>query len=144
MNCSGIITKHFIILSDMDKVKMHQSELFYSRHVLKNKAKKAMEEHTDFVESIELSTKEALWPGDRKVRIVFELYRFEILYHYCEFRHDENSDWKSMTRDDEGYFEYTVTDENGQEATERIKFPTHQELMEAHEEISKKYNLLDV
>lgn len=136
MNCSGIITKHFIILSDMDKVKMHQSELFYSRHVLKNKAKKAMEEHTDFVEYDR--------PGDRKVRIVFELYRFEILYHYCEFRHDENSDWKSMTRDDEGYFEYTVTDENGQEATERIKFPTHQELMEAHEEISKKYNLLDV
>lgn len=95
-----------------------------------------MEEHTDFVEFER--------PKDRKVRVVFELYRYEILFHYCEFRHDENGEWKSMKKGDDGYFEYTATDENGKETTERIKFPTEQEMLSAQEEIAKKYNLIDV
>lgn len=95
-----------------------------------------MEEHTDFVEFDR--------PGDRKVRIVFELYRYEILFHYCEYRHDEKSEWKSMKKGDDGYFEYTQPDENGNETEYKIKFPTFQEMMSAQEEIAKKYNLIDV
>ena len=53
-----------------------------------------MEEHTDYVEFDR--------PDGKKVRIVFELYRYEILFHYCEFRHDENSSWQSLSKGDDG------------------------------------------
>lgn len=92
-----------------------------------------MEEHTDFVEYDR--------PGEKKVRIVFELYRFEILFHYCEFRHNEKDEWKSMTKDENGYFEYTIED-SGKEILQRIKFPTQHEIVSAQEEIAKKYNII--
>ncbi len=95
-----------------------------------------MEEHTDYIEYER--------PGDRKVRIVFELYRYEILFHYFEYKHDENTEWKSMTKGDDGYFEYVALDEEGKESLHRIKFPTQMEMMAAQEDIAKKYNLLDV
>lgn len=95
-----------------------------------------MEEHTDYIEFER--------PSDRKVRIVFELYRFEILYHYCEYLHDESSGWKSMKKGDDGYFEYTAPDENGKETNYKIKYPTFQEMMSAQTEIGKRYNIIDV
>lgn len=95
-----------------------------------------MDEHTDYIEYER--------PGGRKVRIVFELYRYEILFHYFEYKHDENSEWKSMTKGDDGYFEYFALDETGKESLQRIKFPTQIEMMTAQEDIAKKYNLLDV
>ncbi|MFV0391927.1 MAG: hypothetical protein ACK5KP_08630 [Paludibacteraceae bacterium] len=93
-----------------------------------------MEEHTDFVEYDR--------PGEKKVRIVFELYRYEILFHYCEFRQGEKDEWKSMTKDENGYFEYTIVEDSGKEISQRIKFPTQHEIMSAQEEIAKKYNII--
>ena len=49
-----------------------------------------------------------------------------------------------MKKGDDGYFEYTQPDENGNETEYKIKFPTFQEMMSAQEEIAKKYNLIDV
>lgn len=95
-----------------------------------------MEEHTDYVEYER--------PGGRKVRIVFELYRYEILFHYCEYRHDELSGWKSMNKGDDGYFEYCTDNTGGAKQVQRIKFPTHEEMMAAQEEMARKYNLIDV
>jgi len=95
-----------------------------------------MEEHTDYVEFDR--------PDGKKVRIVFELYRYEILFHYCEFRHDENSSWQSLSKGDDGYFAYTVAGADGVEKTEKVKFPTPEEIMTAQDEINKRYNILSI
>ena len=95
-----------------------------------------MEEHTDFVEFDR--------PDGKKVRIVFELYRFEVLFHYCEFKHDEKSDWQSISRGEDGYFDYTISDNLGSSIQERIKFPTYEEIASAQDEINKKYNILSI
>lgn len=95
-----------------------------------------MEEHTDY--------KEFDRPDGKKVRVVFELYKYEILYHYCEFRHDENSEWKSLSKGDDGYFTYSVTDRDGKEKVEKVLFPTFEEMNEAILEINKKYNIISI
>ena len=58
-----------------------------------------MEEHTDY--------KEFPRPDGKSVRMVFALYRFEVLFYYFEFKHDENSGWKTMSKGDDGYFSYS-------------------------------------
>lgn len=95
-----------------------------------------MEEHTDY--------KEFERPGGKLVRIVFELYRYEILFHYFEFKHDENSEWKSMSKGEDGYFTYTIKDSTGEEKEERILFPTFEEMSAAQDEINKKYNIISI
>ncbi len=80
-------------------------------------------------------------PEGKKVRIAFELYRNEILFHFCQFRHDENSEWEGMKRDDEGFHTYVPA---GSDQEEKILFPTPSEIALALDEINKKYNLLDV
>ncbi len=95
-----------------------------------------MEEHTDYVEFDR--------PDGKKVRIVFELYRYEILFHYCEFRHDENSSWQSLSKGDDGYFAYNVAEADGVEKTEKVMFPTPEEIMTAQDEINKRYNILSI
>ncbi len=95
-----------------------------------------MEEHTDYIEFDR--------PEGKKVRIVFELYRYEILFHYCEFRHNENSGWKSLSKGNDGYFAYTITDAEGKETEEKVFFPTLEEILTAQDEINKKYNILSI
>lgn len=95
-----------------------------------------MEEHTDY--------QEYQRPEGKLVRVVFELYRYEILYHYCEFRHDENSEWLSMSKGDDGYHIYTITDDSGNEKVEKVLFPTFEEMNEAIVEINKKYNIISL
>ncbi len=95
-----------------------------------------MEEYTDNVEFDR--------PEGKKVRIVFELFRNEVLFHYCEFRHDDNSQWQSIRKDDDGYFSYTITDSDGSEKTEKVLFPTPGEVRTAQDEINKKYNILSI
>ena len=95
-----------------------------------------MEEHTDYIEFDR--------PDGKKVRIVFELYRYEILFHYCEFRHDAHSDWRSLSKGDDGYFVYTITESGGNEKTEKVLFPTLEEVLTAQDEINKKYNILSI
>ena len=95
-----------------------------------------MEEHTDY--------KEFTRPNGKMVRMVFELYRYEILFHYFEYKHDESSDWKPLSKGDDGYFSYTVTDASGNEKVEKVLFPTFEEMSEAQDEINKKYNIISL
>ncbi|NLO72247.1 MAG: hypothetical protein GX102_15155 [Porphyromonadaceae bacterium] len=95
-----------------------------------------MEEYNDY--------KEFPRPDGKSVRVVFELFKNEILYHYCEFRHDANSEWISMKRDEDGYHSYTVKDADGKEREEKVFFPTLEEIANASDEINKKYNILSI
>ena len=96
-----------------------------------------MEEHTDY--------KEFERPDGKMVRVVFELYRYEILFYYFEFKHDANSNWQSLSnKDDNGFFSYKVIDRHGNEKVERVLFPTNEELSEALEEINKRYNIISM
>lgn len=95
-----------------------------------------MEDYTDYIEFDR--------PEGKKVRMVFELYRYEVLYHYYEFRHDKNSGWQSLSKGDEGYYVYTITDASGNEKEEKILFPTPDEILTAQNEINKKYNIISI
>ncbi len=92
-----------------------------------------MEEFTDYIEFDR--------PEGKAVRVVFELYRYEILFHFCEFRHNEKSEWQSMKKADDGYHYYNLPDNNREL---RVKFPTPIELSQAIDTINKKYNILSV
>lgn len=83
-------------------------------------------------------------PDGKKVRVVFELCcRNEILYHYFEFKHDENSEWEALKKGEDGYHSYTVKNEKGEEQEEKILFPSPKEIADASDEINKKYNILE-
>lgn len=82
-------------------------------------------------------------PQGREVKIVFEIYRNEILHYYFQFRHNENSEWQKLLKGDEGYFDYTIALENGEVEDHRIKFPTDFEIRDALDVINKKYNILE-
>lgn len=92
-----------------------------------------MEEFTDYIAFDR--------PEGKEVRVVFELYRYEILYHFCEFRHNDTSEWQSMKKADDGYHYYSLP---GNDQELRVKFPTHIELSQAIDTINKKYNILSV
>jgi hypothetical protein len=83
-------------------------------------------------------------PEGKKVRVVFELEQLEVLFYFCEFQHDQNAEWKSLSRNDDGYFEYSIVDENGKSHQERVLYPTFDEILSAQDEINKKYNILSV
>lgn len=95
-----------------------------------------MEEYNDF--------KEFPRPDGKSVRVVFELFKNEILYHYCEFRHDDKSEWIGMKRGEDGYHTYTNKDAAGNDKEEKVLFPTLEEIADASDEINKKYNILSV
>ncbi len=83
-------------------------------------------------------------PGGKEVRIGFEIYYNEILYHFFEYRHNDQSEWKGLKKGDDGYFTYSVINESGVEEEHKIKFPTDFEINEAKDVINKKYNILSV
>lgn len=91
-----------------------------------------MDDHTDF---IEFDRHDGI-----KVRIVFEMYRTEILFYHYEYKHDENSEWKSMDgKQHSQAFTYIAKSMDGEKELHTIEFPTENELKTAQEIISQRY-----
>lgn len=90
-----------------------------------------MEDHIDYIEFDRIN--------NSKVRIVFEMYRTEILFYHYEYRHDEHSDWKAMEGNNTDVFTYYLNNNFGEEIKYTIAYPTKQELKTAQEIISQRY-----
>jgi hypothetical protein len=49
-----------------------------------------------------------------------------------------------LSKGDDGYFSYIITDASGNEKVEKVLFPTFEEMSEAQDEINKKYNIISL